>query len=400
VNSKKIFLYALLVLLILSSVIPVNTISEQAVVSVFPSEGPSGVIVEVFGCGFSSRVSVTIYFDNILVGSDTTDQDGCFWTLIQVPDIELGQRTVMVRDITGRIAYTQFTVTKPIMRVSPTSGPAGANVSVYGVGLGPYQVYTLKFDNIVLEAALFTNETGGLPELVVKIPDSLLTGVHVFTLVYVGYYREYKNTRQIYYASSSVIIAQEEFEVTRGAATTDDIALLNETLSELRKELSALKLNVTSLLNELETLKASTLSNISALNNTMQELFSKLEELKNTATRLEELITALETKLNSTSEELVNVKSELSAEIGELGSKITTLNQSITQTIKQVEKFSNELEDQSSRIRDLAANHENTRAMIIAAVATGVVAIILGALAHISLRRLKYEVPGTQTSFQ
>jgi len=381
--------------------ISVNTVSEEAVVIVYPGEGPPGVIVEVFGCGFSSRVSVIIYFDDVIAGTDTTNQDGCFWTHVHVPDIEPGLRVVMARDEKGRISYTQFTITKPVMRISPTSGPAGVNVTVYGIGLGPYQVYTLKFDNIVLETMLFTNEAGELPGLVIKIPDSVLTGIHILTFVYTGYYREYKNIRQVYYTSSSIIVAQTVFEVTKGAATTDDIASLNGALSELRRELSTLKLNITSLLNEFAAFRAITLSNISALNSTIQEFFSMLEKLNNTATRLEKLIAFLETKLDNTTEELIKVKSEMGTEIEKVDSKITTLNQSVTLTITQInKKFSSELEEQSSKIRDLAVNYENVRIMTIMAIATGVAAIILGALTYVFLRRLKYEVLGTKTSSQ
>ena len=395
-NTKQVSFCILPVLIIASLLasigIVLSTATTSPSVAVYPSEGPPGVLVEVFGCGFSANTSITVYIDAKLVGSDYTDSTGCFWTIIQVPEVDFGQKTVMAKDTTNRIAYTSFTVTKPILNIQPSMGPSGTEVQVSGVGLGPYQVYMLKFNNIVLETPLFINENGELPEITTRIPDAVFAGIYNFTLVYIGYYREFKYTRQIYYTSSPTVVVYREFNVTKGAATTDDIISLIKSLSELREDLESLKVNITrlkenitSLLSDLEILELNVNSNISLINSTIQELLYQLAEL---TTRLEELVNMTSTELNNTREELSKLLGE---RVQELESKITMINQSISSINNTALKLSSDLREQSSKIKSLEQTTETVRTMTIVVIAFSIIAIVLGAYSYVTLKKIRPE---------
>jgi len=61
---------------------PVSVVAERAYIYTWSTQGPSGIYIEVWGYGFTNYTTVTIYFDDKVVGTDTTDYYGCFWTLI------------------------------------------------------------------------------------------------------------------------------------------------------------------------------------------------------------------------------------------------------------------------------------------------------------------------------
>ena len=365
---------ALLLLLVPSLLLLVNTASGQATVNVYPSEGPPGVLVEVFGCGFARQTSVAIYFEYVLVAEERTDAAGCFWALVAVPRLEPGLRAVIVRDTSGRVAYTSFTVTRPLITVSPSTGPAGSRVNITGVGLGPYQVYTLKFNDVIVESLLFTSESGELVGVAATVPTGVSPGVYNFTLTYIGYYREVNSVRQVFFTSQPVVVAYAPFNVTRGAATTDDILLLNESISKLAAELSSLRDTIRDLVNWLERLGSEVRANTTLLNSALRELAYRLNT---SITSLEELTRALSAELNKTRSDLSRLRSDLNTETSKLDSKILDLKNTL----------SIELEKQSSRIRSLESNYEFARILVVVASALGAVSIALSARVYIAMRR-------------
>jgi len=59
-----------------------------------------------------------------------------------VPETTIGTHAITAKDAKGITASTTFTVTKPRMVLSQTTGPAGVEITISGTGLGLYQVYT------------------------------------------------------------------------------------------------------------------------------------------------------------------------------------------------------------------------------------------------------------------
>jgi hypothetical protein len=376
-NMNMALRYYPLVLLLIGLALPAIT-NSQPVINVFPDESPPGAVVEVFGCGFTEYSSITIYIDAIIVGNATTDSRGCFWTPIVIPDVTPGYRTITAKDSAGSIAYTSFLVTKPSITVSPTEGPGGTIVKISGIGLGPYQVYTLKFDELVLVPLLFTNDKGELPDLTVQVPGSVFTGIHNFTLIYTGYYREVKGIRQIYYAPSTSIMAYATFNVTWGAATLSDIIALNETLITLKASLDVLIQNITSLTIELAKLKNSTDYSIVTLNTKLQALNETLQDLSILLSQALKEIEANYTALSSS----------LDAKTGELSSKLNSLREYVDGL--RVE-FKSDLQRESSRVNNLASTMEFMRVITIVSIAISVIAVIIAAQLYLAFRKLKPE---------
>ncbi len=94
-----------------------------------PAQGPIGSTAKVSGTGFSSLSAVTLDFDSVTItgctsGSLKTGPLGGFSCTFAVPSGTSGT-TVTVTDVGGQSATGTFTVTTPMITVSPREGPAG-----------------------------------------------------------------------------------------------------------------------------------------------------------------------------------------------------------------------------------------------------------------------------------
>jgi len=84
-------------------------VASPEYLSVYPDNGPSGIWVKVYGGGFSKSTSVTIYFDDKVVGATETNEYGSFWVFIQIPETSVGMHTIVARDAKGLTSSTTFT---------------------------------------------------------------------------------------------------------------------------------------------------------------------------------------------------------------------------------------------------------------------------------------------------
>jgi chaperonin cofactor prefoldin len=193
-----------------------------------------------------------------------------------------------------------FKYLKLRMVLSQTTGPAGVEITISGTGLGPYQVYTLKFDEIVLETPLFTDEAGAV-ELTTRVPSSAIIGKHNLTLLYIGFYYEYDKVKYIIYAPMTKIIAYAEFEVTSGVATTRDIEALRASLEDLKKALTTFNENVTKLASDISALR----ENLTAyINNEILRINSRVSDLTNELFRINNTVSTLNITINITIQQL------------------------------------------------------------------------------------------------
>jgi uncharacterized protein YukE len=339
---------------------PISVVAEEVYIHTWPTQGPSGIYIEVGGCGFTYYATVTIYFDDKVVGTATTTYYGCFWTFIQVPETTIGRHTITAKDEIGITASTTFTVTKPRIVLSQTTGPAGVEITIWGTGLGSYLVYTLKFDEIVLETPLFTDETGAV-ELTTRIPSSATIGKHNLTLLYIGLYYEHYGAKYIIYAPTTKIIAYAEFEVTSGVATTRDIEALRASLEDLKKALTTLNETVAKLASDISALKELA-TIVFTINATLsRKIASEVE-------RLEEQISSLNVKLNEARDLLESLKVELSSRISEVRGELNSKTQELY----------NKTQEQASIVEGLREEQATTKLISIAATAMALIAIGLG----------------------
>jgi phage shock protein A len=412
-------------------------VASPEYLSVQPNNGPSGIWVVVYGSGFSKSTSVTIYFDDKIVGTATTSDYGSFWVFIQIPEASVGVHTIVARDAKGLTASTTFTVTRPRITISPTSGPAGVEVAISGTGLGPFQVYTLKFDEMILETPLFTDRGGAL-ELTIRVPKSAVVGKHNFTLVYIGFYFYWEiseiGIKYILYAPTTKIMTYATFEVISGAASSYDVSMLKTFLEELRGKLDVLNRSVVKITNDVNILKENVktlaesieklnvkdqelLSRISILNQSLSGVIGELKGLEmqlsrvrgdleklasalstvNTTlsrmlvkevTRLNETLNMLEAKLRQAREDLEVLKGALNTNVKELNIKISLLNQStvaLNTTLRKmredleslIRELSSRVQEQSSKVEGVEGAHTTTRTITILATVIGLIAVIL-----------------------
>jgi uncharacterized protein YjbI with pentapeptide repeats len=105
-----------------------------ASVSLFPSSGPSGLVIAVSGSGFSTEDTTMTLTFNGTPGYACAASGGYLLCSTPVPALATGSYPVTVTGGTGDSASAQFTVTVPAITLSPSSGPVGTSVTVTGSG--------------------------------------------------------------------------------------------------------------------------------------------------------------------------------------------------------------------------------------------------------------------------
>jgi len=242
-------------------------------------------------------------------------------------------------------------LTKPRITISLTSGPAGVEVAISGTGLGPFQVYTLKFDEIVLETPLFTDRGGAL-ELTIRVPRSAVVGKHNFTLVYIGfyygYYYPYYRMRSILYVPTTKIKTYAIFEVTSGAATSYDVSMLKTSLEELRRSLATLNGSVVKIIDDVNTLK----ENMRAVAESIEKLNVKDQELSSRISVLNQSLIGVIGELKGLEVQLSRVRSDLEKLASTLSTVNTTLSRMLVKEVTRLNETLNMLEAKLKQARE------------------------------------------------
>jgi hypothetical protein len=117
----------------------------RPVVSVSPSQGPTGATATVSGTGFTTSSTVTMKFGTTTIsactsGSLSTSGTGTFSCAFAVPSGYAGTTpTITVTDVSSGVpGTTTFTVTTPALTLNPTSGgTSGNSVTATGSGFTP-----------------------------------------------------------------------------------------------------------------------------------------------------------------------------------------------------------------------------------------------------------------------
>ena len=141
-------------------------------ITIDPEEGPVGSEVEITGMEFADRENVTISYDDeeidIESGDDETDSSGEFICTVFIPESTADTHTIKVT-VGGSEAEAEFTV-EPEVILDPTSGEAGAEISVSGTGFGRRSDVVVYFDADAVATATASSdgsfdETFTVPEL-------------------------------------------------------------------------------------------------------------------------------------------------------------------------------------------------------------------------------------------
>lgn len=123
------------------------TYSVQHIMAMEPAEGKVGDQVTVSGSGFAGSSPITIFFDNVNVGTAITAADGSFTgATFNVPVSAKGTHTVKIQDASGNSDTATFT-TGETMAISPASGFVGDQIAAIGTGFGANRSLTFYIDN-------------------------------------------------------------------------------------------------------------------------------------------------------------------------------------------------------------------------------------------------------------
>jgi hypothetical protein len=120
-----------------------------------PTSGPVGTLVAVSGKDFKLGATVTIFFDidddgvvdaGETVGTATAGDTGAFSTTFTAPTLPGGAYDVRATDgVNTSPSGVIFTITPKIV-LSPASGPAGATITVTGIGFAANTPYDIWYD--------------------------------------------------------------------------------------------------------------------------------------------------------------------------------------------------------------------------------------------------------------
>ncbi len=138
------------------------------------SSGNVGDTIYVDGYGFRANATVTIYYDGVSVGTDTTDSNGTFDNFtLTIPDSTKGIHKVKGKDSSGYSPEVNFTVS-PEITLSSSSGAVDDTITITGTGFAETSEITIYFDGDEVDITGGDNETDedGSFECTITIPDT------------------------------------------------------------------------------------------------------------------------------------------------------------------------------------------------------------------------------------
>ncbi|MFH0846751.1 MAG: Ig-like domain-containing protein [Chloroflexota bacterium] len=126
------------------------------------STGYVGDQVSISGNGFSSSSTVSIYFDNDVVGTATSNADGTLVsTPFTIPAGARGSHIVRGRDSTDFSSSATFNISQKL-GATPASGAVSDKITVTGTGFAASSNISLYWDDVLLSASSVTSGiTGG-----------------------------------------------------------------------------------------------------------------------------------------------------------------------------------------------------------------------------------------------
>jgi hypothetical protein len=148
-----------------------------------PTSGNVDAQVTVNGKGFRASAAITVSFAGVQVSTTPatimTDLSGNFTATFRVPSAASGAHAVTATGSLGNTASADFTVT-PSTALSPTSGPAGAQVTVNGTGFAANSAVAIAYDGTLqtTNPSNVTTSAAGSFSAIFSVPLPSTTGAH------------------------------------------------------------------------------------------------------------------------------------------------------------------------------------------------------------------------------
>ena len=136
-------------------------VNINTAITVTPTSGNVGDEVTVTGVDFGASATVTLYFDNVSVGTVAAGPDGSLSGSLTIPASTTGSHTIKAEDGIGRSATTTITV-EPEMTMTPTTGAMLDEIAVSGSGFGAEKTITILYGTAAVTptAPITTNPDG------------------------------------------------------------------------------------------------------------------------------------------------------------------------------------------------------------------------------------------------
>jgi len=161
------------------------TVEPQIAMNV--TEGEAGDTVEVTGTGFGGEVGADITFNDEVVASGNTNEEGSFTISFEVPDVDEGSYDVTAEDDDGNQSeaeeFTVFIATS--VSISPVTtqaspGNVGMDITINGVGFEPESQITITYATEPIVVKTVTSDATGAFTATFKAPKSE-AGAHTIT---------------------------------------------------------------------------------------------------------------------------------------------------------------------------------------------------------------------------
>jgi Tfp pilus assembly protein PilV len=165
----------------------VDCAKAYRVVNVYPSSGPVGTFLTVFGTDFDAGDSVSVTLGSTalsaMTSGSTVNQNGNVAATFAVPVIPAGSYPVVLSDGSNSApSATNFVVTPSLGALSPGSGPSGTSVTVSASGFEANTALSVTVNGTTATVTSGSptgangNATGAGSTLTFTIPTGLTTG--------------------------------------------------------------------------------------------------------------------------------------------------------------------------------------------------------------------------------
>jgi hypothetical protein len=220
---------------------PPSDLKSGATLTVTPTQGPVGTPIKLAGSGFKAGTPLQLVWETYvgsrvsgegftpkesIVGEVKAGSDGRLESSFTIPDDLGGLHTLTLKNGDEAVARAHFAIETSIVKMTPTSGPAGTQVSIHlkGVGWTEYDnIYAATYDNAYMGYACGFNSQG---DVVINFAAAGAPGAHVIDL-YPGIYQGPPTEPQQFYRLPQLTYADDHpgnkipalhftFEVTSG----------------------------------------------------------------------------------------------------------------------------------------------------------------------------------------
>ena len=163
------------------------TFTVEPEIAMNVTEGEAGDTVEVTGTGFGGEVGADITFNDEVVASGNTNEEGSFTISFEVPDVDEGSYDVTAEDDDGNQSeaeeFTVFIATS--VSISPVTtqaspGNVGMDITINGVGFEPESQITITYATEPIVVKTVTSDATGAFTATFKAPKSE-AGAHTIT---------------------------------------------------------------------------------------------------------------------------------------------------------------------------------------------------------------------------